>query len=127
MYAFTRPSHQLRLKIRDMLLRGLHQTILYRRLILTNKERGAHTNKVGKAIYSRLLSIHWEGTTLLKFVCGRLYNDKLKKRYGHAPTDKCPLCHKPDSCTRIPGECPCHKALTISRHNAACHLIHVVI
>jgi hypothetical protein len=35
-----------------------------------------------------------------------------------------PLCHKPDSCTHIARECSYHKALTISRHNAAYQLIH---
>ena len=41
--------------------------------------------------------------------------------------DECPLCHKPDSCTRIAGECPYHKALTINQHNAARQLIHEAI
>ncbi len=72
MHAFTRPSHQLGLKFRDTLLRDLHQTSLYRRLILINKERGAHIMKVGKAIHSRLMSNHWEGTTLLELIYGQL-------------------------------------------------------
>ncbi len=46
-----------------------------------------------------------EGTTLLKFICGQLYNGKLAKRYGHALTDECPLCHIPDSCTHIARVC----------------------
>jgi hypothetical protein len=33
----------------------------------------------------------------------------------------------PDSCTQITGECPDHEALRISRHNAACQLIHAAI
>ena len=74
------------------------------RLVLTIKEGGAHTLKVGKAIHSRLSSYHWEDTTLLKFVYGQLYNDKLAKRNGHAPIDECPLCHKSDACTHIAGE-----------------------
>jgi hypothetical protein len=48
-------------------------------------------------------------------------------RYGHAPTDECPLYHMLDSCTHIAGECPDHEALRISRHNAACQLIHAAI
>jgi hypothetical protein len=48
-------------------------------------------------------------------------------RYGHALADECPLCHMPDSCTHIAGECPDHEALRISHHNAACHLIHAAI
>ena len=43
------------------------------------------------------------------------------------PIDECPLCHKPDSCTHIVGEVSFHKALTISRHNAACQLVHAAI
>jgi len=36
MHAFTRPSKQLRRKVRHALLRNLHYTSLYRRLILKN-------------------------------------------------------------------------------------------
>ena len=82
---------------------------------------------MGKAIHRRLTVNAWEGTTILKFIHGQLYNGKLEKRYGHAPTDECPLCHKPDSCTYIAGECSYHEALTISRHSAACQLIHAAI
>jgi hypothetical protein len=48
-------------------------------------------------------------------------------RYGHAPTDECSLCHMPHSCTHIAGECPDHEALRISRHIAACQLVHAAI
>ena len=48
-------------------------------------------------------------------------------RYGHALIDECPLCHMPDSCTHIAGECPEHEALRTSRHNAACQLVHAAI
>ena len=48
-------------------------------------------------------------------------------RYGHAPTNECPLCHMPDSCTHIAWECPDHEALRISRHSAACQLVHAAI
>jgi predicted outer membrane repeat protein len=68
-----------------------------------------------------------EGTTLLKFVYGQLYNVKIAKRYGHAPTDECLLCHRPDSCTHIAAECKYHKHLAISRHNDACQLVHAAI
>jgi hypothetical protein len=68
-----------------------------------------------------------EGTPLLKFIYGHLYNGKLAKRYEHAPTDECPLCHHPDSCTRIAGERDAHKNLSINRHNAACRLIQAAI
>ena len=121
-HAFTRPSQQLRHKVRYALLRSLHHTSLYRRLILKSMEVGTNTQSVGKTIHRRLMGNAWEGTSLAKFIHGQLYNGKLAKRYGHAPTDEWPLCHKPDSCTHIAGECANHKALAISRHNAACQV-----
>ena len=127
MHAFTRPSHQLRQKVRQALLRDLHHTSLYRRLIVANKGLGARLHTVGEALHKRLNSNPKEGTTLLKFVYGQLYNGKIAKRFGHTPTDDCPLCHKPDSCTHIAGECQEHEGLRIARHNAACQLIHAAI
>ena len=127
MHAFTRPSLQLRLKVRDALLRSLHHSSLYRRLIVANKERGARTKTVGQALHKKLLHSPWEGTILLKFMYGQLYNGKLAMRCGHAPTDECPLCHMPDSYTHIAEECPDHEALRICRHNAAFQRIHAVI
>ena len=127
MLAFTRLSKQLRHKFRYALLRSLHHTSQYRRLILNDIEVGTITQYVGKAIHRRLKAHAWESTTLIKFIYGQLYNGKLAKRYGHATAVECPLCHKPDSCTRIAGECSYHKALTISHHNTACQLVHAVI
>ena len=127
MHTFTRPSLQLRLKVRSSLLRSLHHSSLYMRLILASKENGARTKSVGRALHKKLTYHSWEGTSLLKFVYGQLYNGKLAKRYGHALTDECPLCRKPDSCTHIAWECPNHEALRISRHNAACQLVHAAI
>jgi len=48
-------------------------------------------------------------------------------RCGHVATDECPSCHMPAPCTHIEGEYPNHEALRISRHNAACQLIHAAI
>ena len=127
MHAFMRPSQHLRRKVRHALLRSLHYTSLYRRLILKNMAVVANTLSLRKAIHHRLTANAWEGSTLLKFIYGQLYNGKLAKRYGHAPTDECPFCHKPDSCTHIAGECPYQKPLAISRHNAACQLVHAAI
>ncbi len=76
---------------------------------------------------TRLRDTPKESITLLKFMYGQLYNDKLAKRYGHVPTDDCPICHHPNSCTHIAGELVAHKNLSISRHNAACQLIHAAI
>ncbi len=73
MHAFTRPSHQLRLKVRGSLLRSLHHPSLYRRLILVSKENEARTNSVGLALHKKLIYHSWEGTSLLKFVHGQLY------------------------------------------------------
>ncbi len=127
MHAFARPSPQLRTKVREALLRSLHHSSLYRRLILANKEKGARTKTVGQAIHKKLTHSPREGTSLLKFLYGQLYNGKLALRYRHAPTDECPLCHMPDSCTYLAGECPDPEALRISRHIAACQLVHAVI
>ena len=118
-HAFTRPSSQLRLKIKDALLRSLHHSSLYKRLIIANTEKGARMKTVDQALDTKLTHSPWEGTSLLKFIYGQLYNGKFAMRYGHALTDECPLCHMPDSYTHIAGECPNHEALRISRHNAA--------
>ena len=82
---------------------------------------------MGQALHKKLTQSPWEGTSLLKFIYGQLYNGKLAMRYGHALTDECPLCQMPDSCTHISEECPDHEAMRISRHNAACQLIHAAI
>jgi hypothetical protein len=58
---------------------------------------------------------------------GQLYIGNLAKRYEHAPTNECPLCHKPYPCTHIIGECKDYEALRITRHNAACQLVHAAI
>jgi hypothetical protein len=127
MYAFTHPSKQLRQKVRTATLKSLYHTSLYRRLILTAKARGAHTAYVGTALHSRIRSSPREGITILKFLYGQLYNGKLAYRYGLAPTDACPLCGLPDSCTHIAGECSQQTNNIISRHNAACQLTHAAI
>jgi len=127
MHAFTRPSQQLRLEVRQALLRSLHHTFLYRRLIVANKGTGARLQTVSQSIHKRINSVPRDGTTLLKFICGQLYNGKLAKRYGHALTDECPLCHRLGSCPHIDGECPNHEALCISRHNAACQLVYAAV
>jgi hypothetical protein len=101
MHAFMRLSTQLRHKVRHALLRSLHFTSLYRRLILINMEVGTTTQSAGEAIQSRLTVNASEGTTLLKLMYGQLYKCKLAKRYGHAPTYECLLCHESDSCTYV--------------------------
>jgi len=106
---------------------SLYHSSLYMRLITAANEKGARTKIVGQAVHKKPTHSPWEGTALLKFICGQLYNVKLAKRYGHAPTDKCPLCHMPDSCTNIAGECLDHEAMRISRHNVACQLVHAAI
>ena len=94
---------------------------------MTAKAQGARVAYTGVSLHTRLRESPKEGSTILKFVHGQLYNGKLAKLYGHAPTDECPLCHLPESCTHIAGECKFHKNLSISRHNAACQLIHAAI
>ncbi len=46
MHAFTRPSNQLRLKVRDALLHSLHNSSLYIRIIVANNEKGARLKNV---------------------------------------------------------------------------------
>ena len=72
MHALTRPSFQLRLKVRDVLLHSLHHSSLYRRLIIANKEKGARTKTAGEALHKMLTHSPWEGTYLLKFIYGQL-------------------------------------------------------
>ncbi len=54
-HAFTRPSPHLRTKVREALLRSLHHSSLYRRLIVANKEKGARTKTVGRALHKKLI------------------------------------------------------------------------
>ncbi len=115
------------IKSDNAILRSLYYTSLYRRLILRNVEVGTNTKYVGQAIHRRLTANALEGSTLLKFLYGKLYNGKLAKRYGHTPTDECPLCHKPDSCTHIAEECHYLKAFIISRRIASCQLVHAAV
>jgi len=65
MNAFTCPSQQLRRKVTHALLRSLHYTSIYRRLI-KKADVGTNTQSVGKAIHRRHAANAWEGTTLLK-------------------------------------------------------------
>ncbi len=95
MHAFTRPSHRLRQKVRTATMRSMHQTPLYTRLIQQAKTQGAHTTTTGASLHTRLRETPKEGTNLLKCMYGQLYNGKLAKRYGYAPTDECPSFHRP--------------------------------
>ena len=97
------------------------------RLSIQAKKQGATTTTIGSANHVRLRENSKKGTKLLKFIHGTLYNGKLAKRDGHAPTDECPLYYRPDSCTHIAEERKANKNLAISCHNAACQLIHAAI
>ena len=83
--------------MRQALLRNLHHTSMYIRLIVVNKEMGARLHIVGCSIHKRLNLIPKEGIILLKFMYGQLYNGKFAKRYGHSPTYEYPLCHKSEN------------------------------
>ena len=95
MQAFTRPSHQLRQKVRAATLRSMHHTSIYRRLILQARTQGAQTTTTGASLHTHLREHPKEDTNLLKFIYGRLYNGKLAKRYGHAPDGRVPLMPPP--------------------------------
>jgi hypothetical protein len=117
MHAFTRPSQQN--KVQAAHLRSLHHTSQYRRLVLVVKADGFRTKETDQAIHIRLRSQSTEGTIILKFLYGQLYNGKTVKRYGHSPTDEFPLCHQPKSSTHIAGECSNQINLIINMYNAA--------
>jgi hypothetical protein len=127
MHVFTHLSPRLRQKARAATLRKMHHTSLYKRLILQTREHGARIATTKKVLHTRLRERPEEGTNLLHFVYGQLYTGKLTHRYGHAPTDECPLCHLPDSCSHIAGKCDAHKNRHINRHNVACKLVHSAI
>jgi hypothetical protein len=65
MHACTRPSPQLRKKVRDALLRSLHHSSLYWRLVVASKEKGARTKTVAQTLHMKLTHSPWEGTALL--------------------------------------------------------------
>ena len=77
-------------------------------------------------IFCRQGKAHTDAS-ILKFVWGLYYCGKLAYRYGHQPTDACPLCNLRDSCTHIGGECKAPVNINIKRHNAACQLVHAMI
>jgi len=74
---------------------------------------------VGQTLHTRLLYNPKKEIFFLNFIYSQLYNSKLVKRYGHAPTDACRRYYKPDSCTHIAGKCPNRETLRINRHSAA--------
>jgi len=127
MHAFTIDSNQPRFKVRNAILRSLHHTSLYIRLILKSKAPGARTHTLGTAIHSHIRKCPNDGIPLLKFIHGQLYNGKLAYRYKLAPTDACPICGLPDSCTQIAGECKTHNNQFIGKHNTTCQLAHASI
>ena len=127
MHAFTHPSRQIRQKVRAATLHNMHNTSLYKRRILQARDQGARITATGKALHTRLQDKPKEGTNLLKKLYGQLCNGKMAHRYGHAPTDECPLCHLPESFTHFVGKCEAHKNIHLSRHNAACQLVHATI
>jgi hypothetical protein len=99
MYAFTRPSDQLRDKLREATIRSLRHTSLYRRLILTVKQNGAKTPTLGRKLHTTVRTAPHAGIDIIKFLYGQFYNGKLAYRYGYGPNDACPLCpeHLPDA------------------------------
>jgi len=68
------PLATTQLKARYALLRCLHHTSLYKRRIITNDEKGTHTNVVGHALHKQIISNPKERATLLKIIYGQLYN-----------------------------------------------------
>jgi hypothetical protein len=73
----------------------LHNISIYKRPILLAKEKEARIAETGTALNIRQVENLADGTDLLKFAYGQLHNGKLALRYGHAPSDECPLCRLP--------------------------------
>jgi hypothetical protein len=127
MHVFAKFSNKLRLKVRNTTLRNPYHISIYRRLIVKAKAQRARKNTVGTAIPFHIRKSPKDGITLLKCIYGQLYNGKLAYRYKLAPTDACPLCELPDSCTHIAGEYKTHNNQLFRIHNATCKLTHAVI
>ncbi len=79
------------------------------------------------ALHSYIRKSLKDGITILEFLYGQLFNGKLAYKYKLTPTDACPLCGLPDSCTHIAGEYKAHTHKFISRHNVACQLTYAAI
>jgi hypothetical protein len=61
-----------------------------------------------------------ERTNVIKLLNGNLYTNKLAKRYGHQPTEKCPLCRR---AIGSGGPVLKHQAAKISAYTTWGHLI----
>ena len=122
--AFTSVK-QLRKHVHPILGMYTSRPSQYRNLFLhLEKHEGALLHLPSAHIQSRLRSGNVrDAMRLFKYLWGTLYCGKLAKRYKHAQTDECPLCHFPDSCTHIGSGCPKHTGLYISRHDAAVRMI----
>ncbi len=87
MHAFTRQSKQLRDKVFATILRSLHHTPLYRHLILTANQNKAKTPTVYRKIHATICNVLRPIVNILKFLYGKIYNDKFEYHYGHARKD----------------------------------------
>jgi hypothetical protein len=108
MHAFTKNSNQICLKVRNAILRSSPHTFLYIRVILKAKSQRGRTKIVGTALHLYIRKSPKDGIAILNFIYGQFYNGKLAYRYKLPPTDACPLCGFPDSCTHIAGELKSH-------------------
>jgi hypothetical protein len=91
------------------------------------KTKGPAKKAVGTALHFYVRKSPKDDIIILKFLYGQLYNGRLAYRYKIAPTDACPLCGLPDSCTHIAREYKSHNNQFISRHSATCQLTHAAI
>ena len=79
MHAFTRPSHQLRQKVRAATLRTMHHTSIYKRLILQAKSQDANNATTGTSLHTRFRENPKKGAYILNFIYGQL--SKLNATY----------------------------------------------
>ena len=64
MHALTRLSQQVRLKAREALLCSLHNSSLYMRLVIANKEKEARAKVAEHAMHERLIDFPKEGINI---------------------------------------------------------------
>ena len=58
----------------------MHETSIYKRLMLQAKTQGANTATTGASLHTRLQENSEEGTNFLKLIHGQQYNGRKKER-----------------------------------------------
>jgi len=91
-----------------------------------SKWKVAHTGMDGPASSAFMQSkeiTYTERKKAIRYRYGGLYTAKLAHRYGHANSDKCPLCGQPDGGHHAVSACPALSQPVTARHHKAGRLI----